>query len=92
MIVDLFSVILVRAAWQLIPGLMLREFFNLLTGDAPVSIGIWGILALVIATFFGRVLGAYGFYYADVPLFADMLPCAGTCSNNPAPAGGVPAA
>jgi ATP-binding cassette subfamily B protein len=72
MIVDFFTVVLVRIAGQLIPGLMLREFFNLLTGDAPVSIGIWGILALVIATFFGRVLGAYGFFYADVPLFADI--------------------
>ena len=37
-----------------------------------MALGIWGILALVVATFFGRVIGAYGFYYADVPLFAEI--------------------
>ncbi len=72
MLVDFFSVVLVRASWQLIPALMLQAFFNLLTGDAPVRMGIGGILALAVSTFFGRVAGAYGFYYADVPLFSDV--------------------
>jgi ATP-binding cassette subfamily B protein len=70
--VDLISVALYRALWQLIPGMILRAFFNLLTGDAQISGGIWTIVALMVGTWFGRVLGGYGFYYADVPIFAEI--------------------
>jgi ATP-binding cassette, subfamily B, bacterial len=70
--VDLCSVLIFRVFWQLAPGLILREFFNLLTGDARVGMGIWTIVALLTASVAGRILGGYGFYYADVPLFNDI--------------------
>jgi len=69
--VDFFSVLLVRLMWQIVPGLLLREFFNLLTGDAAVTFGIWAILAFTLATLLGRTLAEYGFLYADVPLFSE---------------------
>ncbi len=69
--VDFFSVLLVRLMWQIVPGLLLREFFNLLTGDAAVTFGIWAILAFTFATLLGRALAEYGFLYADVPLFSE---------------------
>ncbi|MEW5868470.1 MAG: ABC transporter ATP-binding protein [Chloroflexota bacterium] len=71
-VVDLVSVFLFRMTWQFLPGFVLRTFFNLLTGDAQVSLGIWGVVALFVAMLLAREVGAYGFYYADVPLFADI--------------------
>jgi ATP-binding cassette subfamily B protein len=70
--VDLISVALFRAAWQLLPGLALQAFFDYITGDTQLIWGIWTIIALMVALWLGRLLGSYGFYYADVPLFADI--------------------
>lgn len=70
--IDLLSVSAVRLAWQVGPGLVLRSFFNLLTGDAPTSLNFWTIIAALIALLVARLLGEYGFVYADVPLFADV--------------------
>jgi len=70
--VDLISVALFRAAWQLLPGLALQAFFDYITGDTQLIWGIWTIIAFMVALWLGRLLGSYGFYYADVPLFADI--------------------
>jgi ATP-binding cassette, subfamily B, bacterial len=72
-VVDLFSVLIMRVAWQLAPGLVIREFFNYITGDARVGLSIWAIMAIVVALFLGRALGSYGFVYADVPLFGSVI-------------------
>lgn len=32
----------------LVPGLITREFFNILSGNAKINAGIWGIVALVV--------------------------------------------
>ena len=34
----------------LIPGLIVRTFFDTLTGNAQAGIGIWGLIALLVAT------------------------------------------
>ena len=70
--IDLGAVILFRTLWQLTPGLILRAFFNLLTGEAAASFGIWTIVALLVASEVGRQFGHYGFVYADEPLFAHI--------------------
>lgn len=70
--VDLASVAVFRAAWQLVPALILQEFFNFITGETQLRFGIWSIIAWLIATWMGRLLGSYGYFYADVPLFADV--------------------
>jgi ATP-binding cassette subfamily B protein len=71
-VMDTGAVVLVRVFWQLTPGLILRAFFNLLTGEAGVSFGIWTIVAFVVATEVGRQIGHYGFVVADEPLFAHI--------------------
>jgi ATP-binding cassette subfamily B protein len=71
-VIDLISVIFYRVAWQLAPALIIQAFFNYLTGDAPLRFGVWTIVAFVVATWLGRMLGGYGFFYADVPIFADI--------------------
>jgi len=70
--IDFLSVLVLRLLWQIVPALILREFFNGLTNDAPVTFGIWALLALMLASYIGQALGEYGFLYADVPLFSEV--------------------
>ena len=70
-LVDFLSVILFRFCWQIAPGLILQAFFNMLTGEGAVGLNLWTVIALAFGTYLGRVVGGYGFYWADVPLFSD---------------------
>ncbi len=70
--IDLLSVTLIRFCWQIAPALIIKAFFDMVTGEAPLRFGIWAIVAFAVASWVGRVLASYGFYYADVPIFADM--------------------
>jgi ATP-binding cassette subfamily B protein len=70
--VDLVSVALIRFCWQLGPALITKAFFDMLTGSAQLTFGIWAIVAFLAALWLGRVVASYGFYYADVPIFAEM--------------------
>jgi ATP-binding cassette subfamily B protein len=71
-LIDLLCVALIRFCWQVAPALIIKAFFDMLTGEARLTFGIWSIVAFGIASWLGRVLASYGFYYADVPIFADM--------------------
>ncbi len=71
-LVDLLAVFVLRTMMQVVPGLVIQAFFNRLTGDAPVSLSIWAIVALIFASEAGRMLGDYGFVYADPPLFSEV--------------------
>ncbi|MCI0550311.1 MAG: ABC transporter ATP-binding protein, partial [Anaerolineae bacterium] len=70
--IDLLCVTLIRFCWQIAPALIIKAFFDMLTGAAPLTFGIWAIVAFALAGWLGRVIASYGFYYADVPIFADM--------------------
>ena len=70
--IDFVSVALIRFCWQIAPALIIKAFFDMLTGEATLTFGIWAIVAFLFATWVGRVVASYGFYYADVPIFADM--------------------
>jgi ATP-binding cassette subfamily B protein len=70
--VDLLCVTLIRLCWQIAPALIIKAFFDMLTGAAQLTFGIWALVAFVISTWIGRVVASYGFYYADVPIFADI--------------------
>src|SRR3990172_8890194 len=71
-LIDMVSVGLIRFCWQIAPALIIQAFFNMLTGDAPLTFGIWAVVAFALASWVGRVLASYGFYYADVPIFAEL--------------------
>lgn len=71
-LLDLISVIALRMCWQVVPGLVMRAFFDLVTGEAQVGWGIWPIVALIVATQVGMSLGELGFFCADVPLFSHV--------------------
>jgi ATP-binding cassette subfamily B protein len=70
--IDLLCVALIRFVWQIAPALIMKAFFDMLTGAAQLTFGIWTIVAFALATWIGRVVASYGFYYADVPIFADI--------------------
>src|SRR6266498_5179366 len=70
--VDLLSVTIVRVSYQIVPALIIKAFFDMLTGDAPLKVAICAIIAFSLVAWVGRVIGSYGFYYADVPIFADI--------------------
>ena len=70
--VDLVSVSLLRFCWQVAPALITKAFFDNITGAAPLTFGVWAIIAFTLATLLGRIVASYGFYYADVPIFSDM--------------------
>lgn len=49
----------------LVPGLIMREFFNTLTGHAQLAIGIWGIVALQFANIIVNVAVLWGAGWLD---------------------------
>lgn len=70
--IDFISVALSRFCWQIAPALIIKAFFDFVTGKTTLTFGIWAIVAFLVATWIGRVIASYGFYYADVPIFAEM--------------------
>lgn len=71
-LLDFASVFIFRLCWQILPGLIMRAFFDLITGEAQAGLTVWAIVAFLVATELGRVVGEFGFFYADVPLFAHV--------------------
>lgn len=59
-------------AWTLIylapiaPGLVTKEFFDALTGDSALGIGIWGIVALLMGAALARVMLIFIGFITDV--------------------------
>lgn len=51
----------------LVPGLVMREFFNLLTGDAPVRFGFWTLIALLAGTGLARIGTVLGMVRTNTP-------------------------
>lgn len=74
--VDMLSVMLFRFSWQVAPGLILRAFFDGVTAQSAAASGagfqLWIIIAFIAANILLRATGAFGFYYADVPLFSEV--------------------
>ncbi len=70
--VDLVAIFVIRFAGQIAPGLVIRAFFDNLTGDAQVGLNFWAVIALLAATYLARVAADFGFYYADVPIFSEI--------------------
>ena len=69
-LIDLLSVLVFRLAWQIVPGLALRGFFNMLTGDAA-GFNLATVAALLLGAMLARVVGGYGFVLADPAIFAE---------------------
>jgi ATP-binding cassette subfamily B protein len=71
-LLNLAAMLLLTIFWQ-VPGLVMREFFNLLTGNAQMGLNIWSIAALLIACEVGRNLGVLGLIRTNVPFFVHTM-------------------
>jgi ATP-binding cassette subfamily B protein len=69
---NLGAMLVLMLLWQ-VPPLITREFFNLITGDAPARLGMWSIVALLFASEAGRILGIFGLVSTNVPFFVHTM-------------------
>ncbi len=69
---NLFAMLVTMLFYQ-IPGLAMREFFNLLSGDAQTGLNIWSIIILLFAAELGSILGIYGLITTNVPFFVHTM-------------------
>ncbi len=50
----------------LVPGLVVREFFNLITNNAQAGFDLWTLIALMVASGVAQILGIFGSTRMDV--------------------------
>ena len=63
-----------------VPGLAMREVLNLLTGDAPVRLGFWAVIAFIAASGVGMMAAHIGIVLSNVPfMFSAAARGLGTC-------------
>jgi len=68
--INLGAMMVLVIGWQ-VPGLVTREFFNLLSGNVTVGLNIWTIVAILLACGVARVVGLYGLPKTNRP-FAEV--------------------
>jgi ATP-binding cassette subfamily B protein len=59
--------------FYLIPGLVLREFFNTLSGNLQTGMNLWTMVALLFAAETGSILGMYGLITTNTPFFMNTM-------------------
>ncbi len=70
--VNLCCMLVLIAFWQ-IPGFIMREFFDTLTGDSPAGWNVWTLVGFLVFCELGRVLGIFGLISTNVPFFANTM-------------------
>ncbi len=69
---NMVALVVLMMSFQL-PGLAMRWFCDLLTGDSQVNFGVWTLVAFLFAAELGRVLGIFGAFKTNVPFFGATL-------------------
>jgi ATP-binding cassette subfamily B protein len=57
----------------MLPGIFMREFFNLVEGDPSARFGLWAIVGLLLASEVAGVGGLFGLVLTNVPFFVHTL-------------------
>ncbi len=57
----------------LIPGFVLREFFNMLSGSAQYGLNVWTLVALLFVSELTSVAGIFGLVATNVPFFLHTM-------------------
>jgi ATP-binding cassette subfamily B protein len=71
-LLNLAAMLALTIFWQL-PALVMREFFNLLSGNAQAGFNLWTIVALLAAFEVGRDLSLVGLIRTNVPFFVHVM-------------------
>ncbi|MBN2389879.1 MAG: ABC transporter ATP-binding protein [Anaerolineae bacterium] len=69
---NLCFMLLLTAGWQ-VPGFVMREFFNMLTGDAAADWNIWTLVAFLVVCQLGVLGGVFGLISTNVPFFVNTM-------------------
>ncbi len=57
----------------MLPGVISREFFNLITGEAPAAYSLWALVLLLFVSEIGGVLGILGLIKSNVPFWVNTM-------------------
>jgi len=57
----------------LVPGLVIKSFFDLLSGNAPAGLGFWTLIAFMLATGLIETLGSYAVIRSNIPFVVHTL-------------------
>ncbi|MCP4542081.1 MAG: ABC transporter ATP-binding protein [Chloroflexi bacterium] len=71
-LINLMAMMVLIFFWQF-PAVVMREFFDLLTGEAQLGLNVWSVAVLLFACELGRVLGIYGLTNTNVPFFMNTM-------------------
>lgn len=71
-IINLISMIILMTANQ-IPGLVIRDFFNLISKEARASFNLLTLVAFLFVCEAGRILGVYGLIRSNTPFFVHNM-------------------
>lgn len=63
---NLAAMLLDVTGWMVV-GLIVHEFFNVVSGNAQAGFSVWGLIALLAASAVGRWVGIYGIITSNVP-------------------------
>ncbi len=67
-LMNLGCMLFLTLCWTL-PGFVIRDFFDILTGNTQTGLNIWSIAALLVAFEIGRDAGVFGLILSNVPFF-----------------------
>ena len=71
-LLNLAAMLLLTLFWQ-VPGFALREFFDILSGDAATGFGIWSIIGVLAGAHVMRTFGFWGLIRTNVPFFVHTM-------------------
>jgi len=71
-LLNLAAMLVLNLFWQM-PGLLMREFFNLLTGSAPARLDLWGLVVLLFVGEVARSAAIWGLTQTNVPFFVHTM-------------------
>ncbi len=71
-LLNTFSLLMLMFFFMM-PGLVSRELFNLVTGEAKAGFGLWTLVALLFVSEIGGVLGIFGAVKTNVPFFVHTM-------------------
>lgn len=71
-LLNLASMLVLNLFWQA-PGLIMRDFFNLLADNGDARFGLWTLVALMFATELARVMSVWGLVLTNIPFFVHSM-------------------
>src|SRR5207248_1394663 len=72
LLADRTGIIIAHLLLDMIPGLLTREYFNLLTGSARVHLGLASMAILLVVTSLARFVSSFGLGLTNIPFMFEV--------------------